>query len=99
MSFFEVLDELQTSFIMIAALIPGGHNKQLRGHLQGAVILHAQILTERCSEQWCDKRRSKSGSGDCGSYLPGTRNPVEDTDHRLGLNFQKGWITERGKYR
>jgi hypothetical protein len=36
MSFFEVLDELQTSFVMIAALIPGGHNKQIHGHLQGA---------------------------------------------------------------
>jgi hypothetical protein len=35
MSFFEVLDEMQTSFVMIAALIPGGHNKQLRRHLQG----------------------------------------------------------------
>jgi len=35
MSFFEILDEMQTSFVMMAALIPGGHNKQLKGHLQG----------------------------------------------------------------
>jgi hypothetical protein len=30
---------MQTSFVMIAALIPGGHNKQIRGHLQGAETL------------------------------------------------------------
>ena len=35
MSFFDVLNEMQTSFVQIAALIPGGHNGQLKGHLQG----------------------------------------------------------------
>jgi len=39
MSFFDVLDEMQTSFVMIAALIPGGHNKQLKGHLQGTTSI------------------------------------------------------------
>ena len=37
MSFFDCLDEMQTSFVMIASLIPGGHNKQIRGHFQGAL--------------------------------------------------------------
>jgi len=37
MSFFDCLDEIQTSFVMIAALISGGHNRQLKGHLQGTV--------------------------------------------------------------
>jgi hypothetical protein len=35
MSFFDCLDEMQTSFVMIAALIPGGHNKQIKPHFQG----------------------------------------------------------------
>jgi len=38
MSFFDVLDEMNTSFVMIAALIPGGHNKQLIGHLHGSLL-------------------------------------------------------------
>jgi hypothetical protein len=37
-SFFDCLDEMQTSFVMIASLIPGGHNKQLGGHFQGTLI-------------------------------------------------------------
>lgn len=45
MSFFEVLDEMQTSFVMIAALIPGGHNRQLRGHLQGTDYPCVSTLT------------------------------------------------------
>jgi hypothetical protein len=39
MSFFDVLDEMQTSFVQIAALIPGGHNRQIKGHLQGSIAL------------------------------------------------------------
>jgi len=58
MSFFDVLDEMQTSFVMMAALIPGGHNKQLKGHLQGHWL--RRYADDRCIEQWCDKGRSES---------------------------------------
>jgi hypothetical protein len=45
MSFFDCLDEMQTSFVMIAALIPGGHNKQIKGHLQGTADGKLESLT------------------------------------------------------
>jgi hypothetical protein len=49
MSFFDVLDEMQTSFVMISALIPDGLNKQLKGHLEG--MPRADRADGRCVEQ------------------------------------------------
>jgi hypothetical protein len=58
MSFFDCLDEMQTSFIMIAALIPDGLNKQLKGHLQG--ISSCRIVEYRRAKQWRNEGGGKS---------------------------------------